>query len=372
MLFKYNLRNYNFRMLVFMMVLTGIGVLAINSASNQDPARVSRQILGIVVSLCVTLAISLIDYHKILRFATLIYSAGIISLIAVLLSGNSAKGATRWLVLPVIGQIQPSEFMKIALIIFFSWYFNKYQEEIDKPKVVGMALLFYLIPIGLIYLQPNLSTCLITTAIVAVLVFASGISYKWILGVLAVACPVAVLFIYLLQYEMIPFIKDYQAKRILAWVNPLKYSDSWYQTENSIIAIGSGQLNGKGLYNTTIASVKNGNFLSEEQTDFIFAIIGEELGFVGCMVVIGLFLVIIYECLIMASRARDLSGKLVCSGMAALLAFQTFSNIAVATGIFPNTGLTLPFISYGVSSLLSIFIGMGITLNIGLQRRISN
>lgn len=122
------------------------------------------------------------------------------------------------------------------------------------------------------------------------------------------------------------------------------------------------------MYNTTIASVKNGNFLSEEQTDFIFAVIGEELGFIGCMAVIILFLLIIYECLIMAARARDLGGRLICAGMATLIAFQAFANIAVATAIFPNTGLPLPFISFGSSSLISIFIGMGLVLNVGLQR----
>lgn len=203
---------------------------------------------------------------------------------------------------------------------------------------------------------------------VAGIVFASGISYRWIAGTLAVVLPVTGTFIYLLLNGLIPFIREYQAGRILAWFNPEKYGQAYYQQAHSIIAIGSGQLNGKGLYNTTIASVKNGNFLSEEQTDFIFAVIGEELGFIGCMAVIILFLLIIYECLIMAARAKDLGGRLICAGMATLIAFQAFANIAVATAIFPNTGLPLPFISFGSSSLISIFIGMGLVLNVGLQR----
>lgn len=182
--------------------------------------------------------------------------------------------------------------------------------------------------------------------------------------------PLTATFVYLLLHGMIPFIKEYQAGRILAWFYPERYGEARYQQNNSIIAIGSGQLKGKGLYNTTIASVKNGNFLSEEQTDFIFAVIGEELGFIGCVIVIGLFLLIIYECLMMAARARDQSGRLLCIGMATLIAFQAFANISVATGIFPNTGLPLPFISYGSSSLISIFMGMGLVLNVGLQREI--
>lgn len=135
------------------------------------------------------------------------------------------------------------------------------------------------------------------------------------------------------------------------------------------MAIGSGQLYGKGLNNDTAISVKNGNFLSEEHTDFIFSVIGEELGFVGCVIVLALYLWFVIECLKMAGRARDLSGKLICTGMAALVGFQSFVNVAVATGVLPNTGLPLPFISYGVSSLVSLYIGVGVCLNVGLQQQ---
>ena len=158
-----------------------------------------------------------------------------------------------------------------------------------------------------------------------------------------------------------------QVNRILAFINPEKYADLDLQQKNSEMAIGSGKLYGKGLFNDTAISVKNGNFLSEEHTDFIFSVIGEELGFVGCMIVLLLYLWFIYECLRMAGKARDMSGKLICTGMAALVGFQAFTNIAVATGVFPNTGLPLPFISYGVSSLVSLYIGVGLVLNVGLQ-----
>ena len=245
----------------------------------------------------------------------------------------------------------------------------KYQEKINKVSTVVIAAALFACPALLIFEQPNLSTCLVILVIVLGIVFASGISYKWIGGTLAVAIPMMAVFVYLLLNGMIPFIKEYQAGRILAWFYPEKYGEARYQQNNSILAIGSGQLKGKGLYNTTIASVKNGNFLSEEQTDFIFAVIGEELGFIGCMIVITLFLLIVYECLMMAARAKDLAGRLICVGMATLIAFQAFANISVATGIFPNTGLPLPFISFGSSSLISIFIGMGLVLNVGLQSK---
>ena len=220
--------------------------------------------------------------------------------------------------------------------------------------------------------RTNLSTTLVIMFVLACMIFVAGLSYRWILGALAVVTPVLGLLIYLARFTdvltRIPFLRGYQVTRVLAWLNPDEYASTGYQQANSIMAIGSGMLHGKGLNNNTLASVKNGNFLAEAQTDFIFAVIGEELGFIGCMVVIGLFAVLVFECLWTGHRAKDLPGKLIGCGVAALLSFQTFTNIAVATGIFPNTGIPLPFISYGVSSLVSMYIGLGVLLNVGLQR----
>ena len=368
MLFDYDFRNYSFRLLAYMTALSVIGILVVRSATNMDSEAVTKQMLGILAGMAIAVCLSLVDYHKILNFSTVIYLICIGSLLAVLFWGRSVNNAKRWIEVPVLGQLQPSEFVKIGLIITFSWYFMKYQEKVDKVSTVVLAAALFAVPAMLIFEQPNLSTCLVTVVIVLGIVFASGISYRWIVGTLAVVIPMIATGVYLLLHGMIPFIKEYQAGRILAWFYPEQYGEARYQQNNSIIAIGSGQLHGKGLYNTTIASVKNGNFLSEEQTDFIFAVIGEELGFIGCAIVILLFLLIVYECLMMAARAKDMAGRLLCTGMATLIAFQSFANIAVATGIFPNTGLPLPFISFGSSSLISIFIGMGLVLNAGLQR----
>lgn len=372
LLFDYNFKRYNFRIILYMLALCCIGILAVWSATNQDKAMIAKQMLGIAVGLVFMLGLSLVDYHRFLSLSPVVYLACVLMLAAVLVFGKSRGIATRWIVLPVIGQIQPSEFVKIGLILFFSWYFQKYQENVNKASVLGVGVLLFSVPVFLIFEQPNLSTALVTTVIIATMVFAAGVSYRWILGVLAVLLPAATLFLYLLQQGLIPFIEDYQANRILTWLDPSRDPSGYYQQENSIMAIGSGQLWGKGLNTTEIASVKNGNFLAEGQTDFIFAIIGEELGFVGCMIVIGLFLFVVLECLLMANRAKDLSGKLICTGMGTLFAFQGFAHIAVATAIFPNTGLPLPLVSYGVSSLLSIFIGMGLVINVGLQRKFSN
>lgn len=369
-----NFKQYNYRLVLYMMILSVIGILVVASASNHDSSTVTKQIIGVMVGFALAIGLSIIDYHNITKLYVLVYAGCIILLGAVLVMGHTAGGATRWINLPGIGRIQPSEFVKIGLIIFFSWYWNKYQEKMNMPVMIGIAAGLAAAPIGLIFAEPNLSTSLVVTIIILCMVFSAGISYRWIFGVLAVIIPAGALFIFLLTKGLIPFIHDYQARRILAWIYPHaeQYAENLYQQKNSIMAISSGQLQGKGLFNTTIASVKDGNFLSAGETDFIFAIIGEEMGFRGSVIIILILALVVFECLYMASRAKDLSGRLICTGMAALIGFQAFANIAVATQIFPNTGLPLPFISSGVSSLISIFIGMGLVLNVGLQRKIGN
>lgn len=371
----YNFRYYNYRLVLYMVALSVIGILVVASASGQDSSTVTKQVIGVMVGFTLAAGLSLVDYHKLMNLYALDYAGCIVILAAVLLIGHTAGGATRWINVPGIGRIQPSEFVKIGLIVFFSWYWNKYQERIDRPAIVGIAALLAVLPIGLIFAEPNLSTSLVVTVIILCMVYAAGISYKWIGGVLAVAIPAGTLFIFLLTKGMIPFIHDYQARRILAWIYPKaeQYAENLYQQKNSIMAISSGQLNGKGLFNTTVASVKNGNWLGTAgETDFIFAIIGEEMGFIGSMATIILIGLVVFECLRIASKSKDMSGKLIATGMAALIGFQSFANIAVATQIFPNTGLPLPFISSGVSSLISIYMGMGLVLNVGLQRKIGN
>ena len=265
---------------------------------------------------------------------------------------------------------QPSEFVKIGLILILANFLSRNRDKINEPKTLGMTALICALPVGMVYLQPNLSTTIVICFMILCMVYVAGISYKWIAGAVAVGVPGFAALIYLSLQGFIPFLQKYQAQRIMGKIfhSSSEFTDLNRQQDNSMMAIGSGQLRGKGLFNNTLSSVKNGNFLSEEQTDFIFAVIGEELGFVGGVAVIALYALLVYECLWIAARAKDTAGRLIASGMAALLAFQSFANIAVATGIFPNTGLPLPFISSGLSSLLSMFIGMGVVLNVGLQR----
>lgn len=370
MLSEYNFRDYNFKLLFSVLALNFIGLTVINSAVGGDRSYINRQLIGLFGGLMIAIILSLISYRFVLRFSLLIYFACVGILAAVIVMGQlggAGAGSQRWIELPVLGRLQPSEFVKIGLIVFFSWFLQKNQERIDQPVTLIMIAGLAAAPLLLIMEQPDLSTSIVIMVFIICLIYIAGISYKWIFGALAVAIPGLALIVYLAQHNMLPFLRGYQINRILAFINPEKYADLDLQQKNSEMAIGSGQLYGKGLFNDTAISVKNGNFLSEEHTDFIFSVIGEELGFVGCMVVLLLYLWFIYECLRMAGKARDLSGKLICTGMAALVGFQAFTNIAVATGVFPNTGLPLPFISYGVSSLVSLYIGVGIVLNVGLQ-----
>ncbi|WP_432628329.1 FtsW/RodA/SpoVE family cell cycle protein [Brotaphodocola sp.] len=372
MLLDYRLRNYNFRLFLYVLLLNIIGVFVLRSASNQDMAVVGKQIMGIVIGFAVVIGLSLVDYHRVLSTAPVIYAGCVLLLAAVLVFGVSKGIATRWIRVPLIGQIQPAEFVKIGLIVFLAWYFDKYQDKINQfvTLLIGGGLFF--IAFFLIFSQPNLSTSLVTMVIFLSMLFVAGLSFKWIFGALAVVLPCGGLFVYLLKLGAVPFLADYQVRRILAFFDKSGYAEANLQQNNSIMAIGSGMFWGKGLNTTTLSSVKNGNFLSEEETDFIFAVVGEELGFIGSVVVIILMALIVYECLMMAARAKDLAGRLLCVGLATLFAFQSFANIAVATGIFPNTGLPLPFISSGVSSLLSLYFGIGIVMNVGLQRRNNN
>ena len=246
----------------------------------------------------------------------------------------------------------------------------KNKEKLNTVSRILAGLGLFLFPWILIYKEPDLSTSMVFILIFLTMLFIGGLSLRIIFGTLAVGVPVIVLGLMLVLQPNQEIIKDYQQARILAWLQPENYSnDEGYQQQNSIVAIGSGQLTGKGYKNNEVGSVKNGNFISEPQTDFIFAIVGEELGFLGCMAILILILIIIVEVLRIGWSAPDISGTLVCAGVAAHLGFQTFFNVAVTTAVLPNTGIPLPFVSYGMTSLISIFMELGVVLNVGLLRQ---
>lgn len=371
MLKKYRVRDYDFKLIIMLIAITVVGILVIGSA---DRSYQSKQILGFVMGLFLMVVISLFDYSTFLNFYWIIYIGNLVLLLLVEFFGEKSNNAQRWVSIAGI-RFQPSETAKILLILFYAQYIMKHKETISSLKTIISMLVLLAPPLLLIYRQPDLSTTIMIALLFCVLLFMGGLSYKIIFGVLAIAVPLFVIFLTLVLQPDQTLLKDYQQTRILAWLNPAEYSTSeGYQQENSKMAIGSGELFGKGLNNNEISSVKNGNFISEPQTDFIFAIVGEELGFAcGCLVV-GLLFLITLECLMIARKAKDIAGMLIATGMATVIGFQSFMNIGVATGIVPNTGIPLPFVSYGLTSLVSLYIGMGFVLNVRLQcvRKYSN
>lgn len=363
---RYRLRDYKFSLVLLVFALSILGVLVVGSAKE---VYQSKQVLGVVIGLIAMVIVSVTDYEWVLDFYWLLYGFTLLILGLVLIPGigQEVNGARRWINLGFT-TFQPSEFAKILLILFFAKFLMNHKDDInDKWTIIKYAVLCG-IPLFLILSEPNLSTTICTTLVLCLLIYIAGLSYRFIGTVLMILIPVAVIFLGIVVQPNQPFLHEYQQKRILAFIEPEKYaSDEAYQQNNSEMAIGSGQLTGKGLDNNTTTSVKNGNFISEPQTDFIFAIVGEELGFVGSCIVIALLLLIVIQCILIGVRSQDLAGRIICCGVGGLIGFQSFINIGVATNMLPNTGVPLPFVSYGLTSLVSLYIGIGFVLNVGLQ-----
>lgn len=369
MLKLYKLKDYNFRLVLWLVSLSILGVLLVGSA---EASLHSRQLMGVILGLVCMVVLSLIDYSWLLNFYWIMYGLNLIMLIGVRIMGDDAGGATRWISIGGL-RFQPTELTKIIIILFFARFFMDHENIINKPKTIIKSILLLALPLVLVLIQPDLKNTITIIALFCILYYVAGLSYKIIGGVLLAIIPLAVIFLSIVVQPNQNLIRNYQRDRIMSWLQPdnEEYQDDVTQQKNSITAIGSGQLTGKGLNNNEVSSANKGNFVSQIQTDFIFAVAGEELGFVGCCGIIILLLLINLECILMARRAKDLAGKIICCGVATIVSLQSFINICVATGLMPNTGTPLPFLSYGLTSLVSLFIGMGIVLNIGLQSRIS-
>lgn len=365
MLRQYHIKNYDFKLILLVVALTIIGIVTIGSANSEFQ---DKQIMGLFMGLFVMVVVSLIDYSFILKFSWVIYGLNIFLLILVSTSlGESTNNSQRWI--SILGiRFQPSELAKILLILFFAQFIMVHKERINKLKYIFLSIVLLAPPLFLILEQPDLSTSIVIAVIFCALIFVGGLDKRIVIGIVSVLIPAVIIFLMLVVQEDQTLIENYQRLRIMAWLYPDEYSTSTaYQQLNSIMAIGSGMLFGKGYKNNEITSVKNGNFISEPQTDFIFAIIGEEFGFIGTCAVIILILLIVLECISIARKAKDLAGTLIATGVATLIGFQSYLNISVATGVMPNTGLPLPFVSYGLTSLLSLYIGIGLLLNVRLQ-----
>lgn len=364
MLKQYKIRYYDFKLVLLVISLAVIGIIAVGSA---EPSLQNRQIAGFAFGVFLMVVISLFDYSVLLNLYWVMYVFNIILLAMVIFMGEETNGSQRWL--KILGiQFQPSELAKILTILFFAQFIYKHKEELNTFKYIALCCILFAVPAFLIYEQPDLSTTIIICVIFGVVMFTGGLSWKVITGFFAVMIPLAMIVLYLILQPDQTLIDDYQRGRIIAFLNKEEYSNAQgYQQEYSVMAIGSGQLTGKGYKNNEISSVKNADFIAEQQTDFIFAVIGEEFGFIGACTVIVLILLISVECMLIARRAKDTAGSIIAAGIGAMIGFQGFVNIGVVTYLLPNTGLPLPFVSYGLTSLVSSFIGIGFVLNVGLQ-----
>lgn len=377
---EYKLRNYDFKLLFFVMLISVAGLIVVKSATNGITVEsglsiYQKQILGMVIGLIAMVIVSLMDYHFLQKLAPVwyLFNVAMLAYLCFFVSYN-LNNARRWIPIGNIITIQPSELSKIIIVITVSAYLTKFKKWINHPVMLGGLLLLAAPPLVLILKQPALSATLVHVFIIVVMVYVAGISYKWVLGVLgAGAVGVGALWMMINQEGQVLLNKifdNHQVERLNGFFFASEETANLnYQQDYSVMAIAGGQLHGKGLNNASFDSVKNGNFLSEEQSDFIWAVVGEELGFVGCCVIMALLALVIFEGLMIARRAKDLEGRLIAIGITAMFAFQTFVNIGVATKVLPNTGMQLPFVSAGITSQISVFVAVGLLLNVGLQRK---
>lgn len=363
---SYQYNHINGRLLIWVVALCVLGINVIGSAAP-DAGYDKKQILGLCLGLAVMIIVMLIDYHFIAKFYWLLYLFNLGLLLAVKFWGENNKGAQRWIDLKFV-QLQPSELTKILMIFILATIIYKHHDKINTFKIICFISVVFIIPLALILDQPDLSTSIVICAVFAIIMYVAGLKYRIIGGILAVGVLFVGVFFYLILQPDQKILKPYQLERITGFLNS-EDEDINYQQDNSLIAIGSGGLWGKGLYNEDENSVKNGNYISEPQTDFIFTIVGEELGFVGTISVVGLLALICFECFYMGAHAPDIMGKIICCGFGGLITIQSFINLGVVTKLLPNTGLPLPFVSYGLSSLVSLFLGLGFVFNVGLQHK---
>jgi rod shape determining protein RodA len=350
------LRRLDWVLLVTVLALSLIGTLLVWSATRGADPRTFfvKQMLAIVVGLILVLATSLLDYRKLRSYAPVLYVLSLLGLIAALTPlGTPVNGSKSWITLPAGYQIEPSEFAKLAIILMSARFLSDARRPGVRPKLraVALTLAFAAVPLVLIIKEPDLGVTVLILVLLAGMIALSGIRLYWLVG-LATAGGLLVLAVLKLH-----LLKAYQLSRLTAFLHPeANPRGSGYSAAQAKIAIGSGGMFGQGLFHGQMIA---GNFVPEQHTDFIFAVAGEELGFVGTAVIIGLLAVVLLRALRIATRAEDQFGMLIASGIAIWFAVQAFINIGMTVGIMPVTGLPLPFVSYGGSAMFADMLAVG-------------
>jgi len=356
-------------------VLTGavaglliLGTLLVYAATRQwyasnglDPQYyLKRQVINIVIGLVLAWGVTIIDYRLLRAYTPFIWGLGVLGLIFVLLPGvgSTVNGAKAWIPLPGGFQIQPAEIAKISIIIGISMLLSERTHNSDAPthKDVLRSLAVAGLPVLLILAQPDMGTVFIISASVVTILAVSGAPTRWVVGLLLLAV------IGGFVATKAGVISEYQIKRLQSFVDPnADTQGAGYQLRQARITVGSGGLIGTGLFN---GPQTNGRFVPEQQTDFIFTVAGEELGFLGSGLIIFLLFLILMRAFAIARRSNDPYGTLVCTVVIAWFAFQTFENIGMTLGLMPMTGVPLPFMSYGGSSMFANLIGFGLLQNV--------
>jgi rod shape determining protein RodA len=362
------IKKLDFSILFVTVMLVGMGIVNLYSATRMEPASVLpvylKQVYWLGIGIISMVGLALIDYHFFERWGYWIYGASILLLVGLFFLGDRSSGTVRWYTVGPVS-FQPSEFMKLSLIFALSKYFSRAMTE-DGLRLTDLIIPVCMIavPAVLVLKEPDLGSAGLLVLLFVTMIFAikmrPGTLVTLILVGAASATPIA--------YFGWKFLKPYQRQRILTFLDPnLDPLGSGYHIIQSKIAVGSGGFFGKGFMNGTQGLLK---FLPEQHTDFIFSVLAEEWGFIGAVIVVVLFFVLILRGLAVAREAKDFFGGAVALGIATLFLWQFFINIGMATGIFPVVGIPLPFLSYGGSSLVASLCSVGLLLNIYMKRKI--
>ena len=360
------LRGMDWILLAATLALVTFGMFMLYSATHADTNistpfyYVRSQGIGLVIGLFLLLMISIGNYRWLARWRTYIYLAALALLVFTLLigSGSQEVGANRWIQLPFF-RLQTSELAKLLLILSLAGVLAEGVAVRHRLRFVILCVIYVLVPTMLVFLQPDLGSALVFGAVLATMLVVWGIRLPH-LGILAGAVTLAVVMVLRVLPSAfgVHLLKDYQLQRLTLFLDPQKDPTGLgYQLSQSKIAIGSGMFTGKGYLNGTQTHL---NFLPAHHTDFIFAVIGEELGFMGALLLMGLFAVIIWRALRIARLSEDMYGRLIATGVAGVLVFQVFVNIGMTIGIMPVTGIPLPFVSFGSSSLVVFLMAIGL------------
>ena len=360
------LRHFDWLLVGAALGITALGLVMIYSTTHQripgDPYYfVKRQMLFAAIGVVVMVVVLCIDYRRMRDYAMVFYGGTVFLLLAVLAPvGSNIKGHQAWFQLPGGFTLQPSEMAKFGIIVALAGYCNQYRGELDAWRLT-MIIALACVPIGLVLLQPDLGTVMVLAVIIVALLAVAGVTGKQmiILGLLAITGVYAVVGLGLM--------KQYQIDRLTVFIDPESGTSQGtaYNQEQSKQTIANGRITVEGLEQ---GSQTQGGFVPEQHTDFIFTSVAEELGFVGSAVLLALFAIVMWRTWRTARLARDFFGVLVCVGVLAMLAFQMFENMGMTMGIMPVTGIPLPFMSYGGSSLITTFACVGLVANVSMRR----